>query len=277
MKLYVTSKGIARSSQNDPEQLEIIDTECSDLKSFLALGKLDRVDEFPVIKRLGKKSAVLRPLVSDPDRLIIIGLNYRSHCVEMGREIPQDILFFEVSSDALTHSGSTIKIPESAPGQVDYEGEIAIIIGAEASNVNRKQAWSVIAGVSAINDVSARDIQSLMTLEALEQAKGFPGFKPLGPCLMTANEFEDLENILVRTYVNGELRQDSSSADMVFTIPEIIENLTKVITLKPGDVICSGTPDGVSLSGLYPYLKAGDVVEVEVGDGPRLSNSFVEV
>ncbi len=276
MHLYVTSKGIARNSKNNPDQLEIINNEYRDLKSFLSQGELERVSSSKVVERIKKESAVLQPLVSDPERLIIIGLNYKSHCVEMGRKLPEEMLFFEAPGSAITASGRVIKIPEEAPNQVDYEGEIAIIIGTEASNISKDKAWSVIAGISPINDVSARDIQALMTIEALEQAKGFPAFKPLGPCLITLDDIDDPMDISIRTYVNGVERQNSSSKDMIFSIPEIIENLTKVISLKPGDVICTGTPDGVSLSGLYPYLKAGDVVEVEVSGGPRLANKFVD-
>lgn len=276
MQLYVTSEGVARAVSDQPDTLEVIDSLASDLTPYLSRDRCSELANMEPVSRIDRLSALFLPPIATPGRIIIIGLNYMSHCKEMSRPIPEQLVYFDVPGSSISSSGSEVPLPKKAPELVDYEGEIAVVIGERASRISKDRAWSVVGGITAINDISARDVQSgATTFETLGQAKGFPGFKPFGPCLATLDEFSDLSNIDIRTYVNGQLRQDSSSADMVFSIPEVIATLSESITLEAGDVICTGTPSGVALAGEHPYLVDGDIVEVEVAGLPRLSNTMV--
>ncbi|GAB5489637.1 MAG: fumarylacetoacetate hydrolase family protein [Parasphingorhabdus sp.] len=275
MLLFNTKQGIGRASADSQERLEILIDEAKDLVPYLSPEKLGELKSTTPIRTIELSASEILPPVLKPGRLIIVGLNYKSHCDELGFPHPAQAMFFEAPSEAICNTGSDIPIPSDAPDQVDYEAEIAIVIGALASKVSKENAWSVIGGLAPINDVSARDVQSAMTLEALAQAKGFPRFKPFGPCLATVDEFPDPNNIGITTRVNGELRQNGRTNDMLFSIPEIIESVSANIDLQPGDVICTGTPSGAAVEGKYSYLKAGDSIELTVEGLPPLINKFV--
>lgn len=270
MLFYATSQGIARSSGKSFDELDVILPTESDLLPYLSDDGLEFLKSADAVHTIDASSVNYLLPISKPNRVIIIGLNYKSHCLELGYPDPEQLVFFETSNESFCHSGGTIQLPKAAPSAVDYEGEIAIVIGKSASKISKDDAWSVVSGLSPINDVSARDVQSEMTLEALEKAKGFPTFKPFGPYLATTDQFIDPVDIRLRTYVNGELRQDGRSSDMVFSIPEIIEQVSQSISLEPGDVICTGTPSGVALSGDAPFLTNGDCVEITIENLPPL-------
>lgn len=273
MKLFQTDRGVARQ---EGDQLAILDIEEVNLDIVLTANKLDEMRDAPTRELVDPDDVVFAPVVAQPGRFVIAGLNYRAHCEEIGRPIPEQLLFGMAPGSAAHAAGQPVRIPATANSEVDYEGEIGVVISRTAHQVSLVDAWSVVAGIVPLNDVSARDVQAAGTLDAVGQAKGFPTFKPLGPCLATLDEFGDPLDIGLVTRVNGEVRQQGRSKDMVFSIPRIIEIVTAKHTLEAGDVICTGTPGGVAHGGKHPYLQPGDTVEVEIEGLPALVNLFVE-
>ena len=233
------------------------------------LASTETVEQIP-----SSEDQAWQPLLDRPNRFIIIGLNYHAHCAEIGADVPERLIFAIAPATAITHSGADIDIVSD---QVDYEGEIGLVIGQGGKDIEVADAWQHIFGITPLNDVSARDIQAARTREAVGQAKGFPGFKPIGPCLATPDEFADKDAITLFTSVNGEQRQTGHSGDMIFGIAEIVSLISQQTELKSGDVICTGTPGGVAHGGAHPYLKPGDEVRITVGDLPPLVNRFREV
>jgi len=187
-----------------------------------------------------------------PSKIIGIGLNYREHAREMGKKLPEEPMMFMMPSTAVIGTGHSIVLP---PGyeRIDYEGELALVFGERCRNVPAEQAFEVLAGFSCFCDVSVRDLQKRDI--QYTRAKGFDTFAPLGPYLVTG---VDPRALRIITRLNGETRQDSSTADMIFSIPKLVEHVTRVMTMLPGDVIATGTPPGVG------PLSAGDTVEVEI-------------
>jgi 2-keto-4-pentenoate hydratase/2-oxohepta-3-ene-1,7-dioic acid hydratase in catechol pathway len=215
-------------------------------------------------------AVLLAPTV--PAQIVIVGLNYRSHVEEIGQPVPEAIMF--VVSDRVDAAAAgpetPIVLPAEAPEQVDYEGEVAVVIGREARDVDPALAWTFIAGVTAANDVSARDAQMAGLANGdYTSAKTFPSFKPLGPGLITGEEAR--ATLSVRTTVNGELRQNADTDDLIFAIPEVVATVSKTVVLRPGDVILTGSPGGVGFTN-GQFLAPGDVVEVTVGALPPLRN-----
>lgn len=212
---------------------------------------------------------LLAPLV--PGKLLFSGLNYRSHLQENpGATLPSYPQFFAKLPSAVIGPGEPIRIPE-AHSQVDYEVELACIIGKEARKVPRKQAFDYIFGYTIVNDVSGRDVQ--FTDNQITTGKGFDTFCPMGPELVLRDEIPDPSQLHVASYVNDEPRQSSSTADMLFPIDELIAFLSAHITLYPGDLISTGTPAGVGCFRHPPlYLRPGDHVTVAVDRIGRLTN-----
>jgi 2-keto-4-pentenoate hydratase/2-oxohepta-3-ene-1,7-dioic acid hydratase in catechol pathway len=164
-------------------------------------------------------------------------------------------------------------LPADAPDRVDYEGEMAVVIGRAASDIDVADAWSYIAGVTAANDVTARDVQrQRLPSGDFTTAKTFPSFKPLGPGLITGSEAR--QTLSIRTSVNGEVRQDASTDELIFAIPDILATVSKTVALQPGDVILTWSPAGVGLM-KEVFLAPGDIVEVTLGDLPPLRNPVV--
>jgi 2-keto-4-pentenoate hydratase/2-oxohepta-3-ene-1,7-dioic acid hydratase in catechol pathway len=195
-----------------------------------------------------------------PGKIVCVGRNYAAHAKELGNEVPaQPMLFFKPTS-AVIASGETIRLPR-ASAKVDYEAEIALVIGRRARRVAARDAYDHLAGVACANDVSARDLQK--TDGQWGRAKGFDTFCPLGPVATSGFAWDSLEVI---GRVNGEVRQHGHVRDLIFSIPALVEFITGVMTLEPGDVILTGTPEGVG------PLAAGDVVEVEIPGVGVLSN-----
>ncbi|MEM7346983.1 MAG: fumarylacetoacetate hydrolase family protein [Chloroflexota bacterium] len=272
MRLFQTSEGLAR--QVSDSELGILNIAESSLDEVLANGTLESLAQAAIKSHQPIAKARWLSPVLKPSRFVIAGLNYKAHCEEIGRPVPQKLLFGFAPGSAAHPAEQPILMPTGADTEVDYEGEIGVVISQQASNVSADDAWSVVAGLVPLNDVSARDVQAAGTLEAVGKAKGFDTFKPFGPCLATIDEFENPLDISIKTWVNGELRQEGRSGDMVFSIPKIIEIVTSATALEPGDVICTGTPGGVAHGGAYPYLIPGDTVEIEVEGLPRLVNSL---
>ena len=190
---------------------------------------------------------------SEPTKILCIGLNYAAHAAESGSEIPDRPLIFMKGLNALSAHGDDIPLL-AGKERIDYEAELGVVIGEQCRHVSQEDAMDVVEGFTCFNDVSNRDDQR--EEQNWIRGKAFDNSAPVGPVLATPEEVP--EDAYVRSRVNGELRQDSSREDFIFTIPELIEEITTYITLEPGDVIATGTPEGVG------PLSPGDTVEVEV-------------
>lgn len=208
--------------------------------------------------------ALLAPII--PSVILCIGLNYRAHAEEMKARLPEYPVLFFKNPSALLDPGAFIKIPQTpASTQVDYEGELAVVIGRTCKNVTRSNALDFVLGYTAANDVSARDWQKQWGGSQWCRGKSFDTFAPLGPYLVTPDEISNPNSLKLTTRVNGEVCQDSNTSDMIFDIPSLIEFLSGETTLAPGTVIFTGTPSGVGLGRTPPcWLQAGDRVEVEI-------------
>jgi 2,4-diketo-3-deoxy-L-fuconate hydrolase len=205
----------------------------------------------------------LGPPSPQPRQVFGIGLNYRDHASEAGLPLPDVPLVFTKFASSLAGPYGSIAIPT---GQVDWEGEVAVVIGRLAYRVDVDAAWKYVAGLTGAQDISARDVQMRPSgTPQFSIGKSFPGFGPLGPVLVTPDELPDRDDIGVSCSVNGEVVQDSSTAQLIFPIAELIAYLSGILPLLPGDVILTGTPAGVGM-GRSPqrFLAPGDVLDTEV-------------
>jgi 2-keto-4-pentenoate hydratase/2-oxohepta-3-ene-1,7-dioic acid hydratase in catechol pathway len=204
-------------------------------------------------------ASLLAPVV--PSKIVCVGLNYRSHAAEVKKPLPAEPLLFIKPSTSVLDPGAPIKLPPGV-GRVDYEAELAVVIGKRAHRVPAARAWDYILGLTCLNDVTARDLQNKES--QYTRCKGFDTFAPLGPCIATGLNGEPR---MVEGWLNGERRQGSSTADLIFPIEHLVEFITFVMTLEPGDVISTGTPSGIG------PMKAGDVVTVKVDGVGELRNT----
>lgn len=209
----------------------------------------------------------LEAAVPNPPNLLAIGLNYRAHAAEVGRELPEYPTVFSKHGSVIG-PGETIVIPSEVQ-EPDYEVELAFVIGKRARNVSAERALEYVAGYSTFNDVSARDIQRRVSQWTL--GKSPDTFSAMGPYLVLRDEVPDPQTLRVTTRIGDEVLQDSNTGDMIFTVAEVISYISKFLTLEPGTVICTGTPSGVG-SARKRFLKPGEVVTVEVEKLGRLSN-----
>jgi len=198
-----------------------------------------------------------------PSKIVCVGLNYKDHAAEQNKPLPEEPLLFLKPTSSVIGPGAPIHMPMWA-GRVDYESELGLVIGRRASNVKMNRAYDYVLGLTAVNDVTARDLQKKDG--QYSRAKGFDTFAPVGPCIAVGLDGRVLQ---VRGYVNGDLRQDSRTRELIFTIPELIEYITAVMTLEPGDIISTGTPAGVG------PIKPGDQVTVHVEGVGALTNPVV--
>jgi len=220
-----------------------------------------------------RAEVVLGPPVPDPDKILCIGLNYTEHAKETNLDPSAVPTVFAKFRNSLVGSDAPIVAP-AATEQVDFEGEVAIVIGRRTRRVTRDEALARVAGVMPLNDVSARDLQ--FQDSQWTAGKAVDTFAPCGPELVLVDELGDLEDLRLRTRVNGEVVQDASTAQMIFDIPRIVEFLSSFLTLEVGDVIATGTPSGVGFTREPPLLlDDGDVVEVEI-DGVGVLRNAVE-
>jgi 2-keto-4-pentenoate hydratase/2-oxohepta-3-ene-1,7-dioic acid hydratase in catechol pathway len=212
---------------------------------------------------------LLAPL--SPRQILAIGLNYRAHAIESDLAIPEVPVVFAMYPSSITGPHDEIVIPREET-RTDYEGEVAVVISRRAYRVSKEDAWSYVGAVTALDDVSGRRAQLETPLRQFTLGKSFDTFTPICPSLARATGF-DPTDISVKTTVSGEVMQDSNTTDLIFPIAEIIEYLTRGMTLEPGDLIATGTPGGVGDSRVPPrYLVEGDVVEIEVGGVGSLRN-----
>jgi 2-keto-4-pentenoate hydratase/2-oxohepta-3-ene-1,7-dioic acid hydratase in catechol pathway len=202
-----------------------------------------------------------------PADILGIGLNYREHAKEGKSEPPPVPMLFIKAGGCVSGPGDVIPVPRLSE-QIDFEGELAVVIGRTAKDVPRERALEYVFGYTIANDVTARDWQRDKKLGGGQFARGksFDGFCPLGPHIVTADEIPDPSKLWIKTWVNGTLMQDQGTADMIFDVPALIESLSSTMTLRPGAVILTGTPAGVGYARTPPvWLKAGDTVRIEIG------------
>jgi acylpyruvate hydrolase len=212
-------------------------------------------------ERLALAECALAAPVPDAEKIVCIGLNYRDHAAETGQEIPRAPMWFAKFRNSLCASGDPIVLPAAHAEHVDYEAELALVIGRTARKVQAQDALAHIAGVMPFNDVSARDLQ--MQNPLWTSGKAIDTFAPCGPALVTLDEIDDLGNLSLQTRVNGETLQRGTTANLIFGPAELVSWLSRTMTLLPGDIIATGTPAGVGVA-QGRFLRDGDTVEVEI-------------
>jgi 2-keto-4-pentenoate hydratase/2-oxohepta-3-ene-1,7-dioic acid hydratase in catechol pathway len=198
-----------------------------------------------------------------PTKIVCVGVNYKTHAKEMGHELPEEPLIFLKPPTSMNAPGGEIHLPPDV-GRVDYEGELAVVMGRRAHRVAPEDALTFVLGYTCANDVTARDLQKRDG--QWTRAKGFDGFCPLGPWVETDVDPSDL---LLETYLNGEVVQSARTSDMIFDVPTLISFISHVMTLLPGDIVLTGTPSGIG------ELHSGDVVEVRIEGIGGLSSRVV--
>lgn len=215
------------------------------------------------------------PPVSPPN-ILALGLNYRGHADETNIRYPDTPIIFIKGTNSIIGSMSPIILPKAGPDEVDYEAELAIIIGKKTKNVSPQDAVDHILGYTCANDVSARDWQIRLQKKQWARGKSFDTFCPIGPCIVTRDDIPDPNNLRIRTILNGETLQDSSTSDMIFDVPTIVSDLSRSMTLLPGTIILTGTPEGVGFTRQPPiFLKDGDVVTVSIEKIGELTNPVI--
>jgi len=238
--------------------------EYPDLKSVIAANKLDECEA--LIRQSGKavtaSQAHLLPVIPNPGKIFCIGLNYKSHVAETKRADSEYPAIFTRFADSLTAHNAPLPRPKETQ-RFDFEGELAVIIGKGGRNITQAQAFDHIAGYACFNDGTARDWQR--HTHQWIPGKNFPLTGPLGPFMATSKDIPDVNQLTLESRLNGEVMQHASVADLIYTLPVIIEYLSGFTNLSPGDVIATGTPGGVGDRREPPiYMKAGDVIEVEI-------------
>jgi 2-keto-4-pentenoate hydratase/2-oxohepta-3-ene-1,7-dioic acid hydratase in catechol pathway len=201
--------------------------------------------------------------IARPSSVVCIGMNYAAHAAESGSAPPEVPIIFHKAPNTVVGPDDPVAVPPGST-KTDWEVELGVVIGKRASYLRSpEQAQEHIAGFVTVNDLSEREYQLESSGGQWSKGKSCPGFCPTGPFLVTPDEI-DHSSLRLRSWVNGEPRQDSTTADLIFDVTTLIHHLSQYLVLEPGDLICTGTPEGVALSGRYPYLKAGDRLEIEV-------------
>jgi len=208
--------------------------------------------------------APLQAPLSDPIKIICIGLNYRDHALETGKPIPEEPIVFSKYATALVGPGAPIRLPASS-SQVDYEAELVAVVGREAKDVSEEEGLDYIAGYTIGIDVSARDWQRNKPGGQWMMGKTFDSFAPTGPAIVTRDEIPDPHALGIRLRLNGQTMQDSNTRELIFSVGKLVSYLSQVFTLEPGDLLFTGTPPGVGCARQPPvFLQPGDVCEVEI-------------
>ncbi len=270
---------IARHLVNDTPRIaaiigdEIVNlsTPHQDMPEFLASGV--EIDTLLTDDVRPLAEAKLLPPVGAPPAILAVGLNYRAHAEEGGREVPSTPVIFTKHHNCVIGPGDGIHIPRAAPDKVDYEGELAIVIGKRCRHVPKERAHEIIAGYTVMNDVSVRDWQRASP--TMLMGKSWDTHGPIGPWMATSDQI-DPHNLQLTTRVNDEIRQNSRTDDLIFDCFDIVEHLSTAFTLEAGTVIATGTPAGVGLYWDPPkMLKAGDEVSITIEGIGTLTNPVI--
>ena len=254
----------------------------NDMRAFLELGEEGlRVARRVATKKAAKESGValgdvkLLAPITNPNKVIAIGLNYLDHIRESNAQTPKIPIMFTKYTSAIIGDGDAIHWDPNETAKVDWEVELAVVIGKRAYRISEESVFDYVVGYTVCNDVSARDLQSERGDQWI-RGKSMDTFCPLGPCIVTKDEIADPHNLKLRTLVNGQTMQDSNTSELLFKIPHLVAYLSRAFTLLPGDVIITGTPPGVGMGKKPPiFLKHGDVVSVEIDGIGKLTNPCV--
>jgi len=234
----------------------------------------DIFSKIRVTKKNAKINRILAPV--DPPNVLALGLNYRSHADEFNASYPDTPILFLKGTNSVMGPGEPIVLPKAGPEEVDYEAELAVVIGKTAKNVSKAEALDYVLGYTCANDVSARDWQVRKQRNQWARGKSFDTFCPLGPCMVTRDEIKDPNRLRVRAILNGKTMQDSDTSYMIFDVASVISDLSRSMTLLPGTVIMTGTPDGVGFTRKPPvFLREGDVISIIVEGIGELTNPVV--
>lgn len=251
----------------------------STVRGFLALGPaawkaLESMPDPDGGHSFAVSSVRIGPPIPDPQKILCLGLNYRDHARETGMDVPDSPILFAKYANSLIGPRDDIVLPALASAAVDYEAELAVVIGLRARRLAVADALAHVAGVMAFNDVSARDLQ--MSSSQWTLGKAIDTFGPCGPMLVSLGEVGDIQDLPVRARVNGVTVQDGSTSEMIFQVADVISMLSMLMTLEPGDIIATGTPAGVGMGRTPPLmLQPGDVVEVDIPGVGSLRNLVV--
>lgn len=266
------SKGL---NKKVPERLEeFIARDAKEVEKPEELIEEAKESEIKRASLLVREVTLLAP-IAFPPKIVCLGLNYRDHAAEQNAPIPDEPIIFIKPHTTIIGPNESIVKPRLVK-QLDYEAELAVVMGRKAKNVSISEAKSYIFGYTILNDVSARDFQ--FKDKQWTRGKSFDTFAPTGPCITTVNQLEDTSNLSIRTWVNKELRQNSTTKNMVFNVYEVIHHLSRVMTLEPCDIIATGTPAGVGFASKPQpkFLQAGDIVRIEIEKIGILKNMVVE-
>jgi len=251
----------------------------ADMISFLAGGDKalalasEAIAAAPARATYPLRDITLKAPILHPGKIICIGLNYRDHAAESGQAVPEYPTVFAKFANCVIGPGEPIVHPKISK-MVDYEAEMAVVIGQRAKAVSVREALNYVGGYMCLNDVSARDYQNRTSQWVI--GKSFDTFAPMGPCLVTANEIPDPQALDIRLSIGQELLQNSNTSNLVFTVQDLVAELSAVMTLEPGDVIATGTPGGVGFARKPPrWLRPGDVVRIEIERIGVLENPIV--
>lgn len=231
-------------------------------------------EDFSVTEKSAPIKEYLPPVL--PPNIIGIGFNYAKHAEETGIGYPEIPVMFLKGTNAINAHLQPIRLPGIGPDEVDYEAELAVVIGKPAKNVTKDKARDYILGYCCANDVSARDWQIKKQKKQWARGKSFDTFCPIGPCLVTGDEIPNPNGLRIQTELNGTMLQDSYTSDMIYDVPTLVSHLSLSMTLMPGTVILTGTPEGVGFTRKPPvFLKEGDQVTVSIEKVGRLTNPVV--
>ncbi|MFF1294660.1 MULTISPECIES: fumarylacetoacetate hydrolase family protein [unclassified Streptomyces] len=275
-RLVSTVKGIGRLADNG-ESIALLDLDAPDLGAALQAGlDITSLATAAVRDRVPVAQAQLIAPVPRPSKIWAVGYAYAGHRTEVGYAGTADdpVIFLKAPSSVIG-TAERIRFPKAAPDEVDYEGELAVVIGTRATDVPEADAYTFVAGFTICNDVSARDVQKGRVpgrAANVTAAKSFDTFTPMGPALVTLDEFADPDDLHLRTWINGELRQDARTSQLIHRVPALVSYLSRQTTLEPGDVIATGTPSGVGhKQGLF--LRSGDEIRIEIEGIGTLTNT----
>jgi len=269
MKLvtYSVGDGEPRVGSLEGEEIRPLGSSAADMIEFIEVGGSPEPGEDVI----ALAEARLHAPIPRPPKLVAIGLNYSDHAEETGAPIPEKPVVFGKYSNSVVGPNEAILIPPITE-QVDYEAELAVVIGKETRNVSASEALDHVFGYTNANDVSARDLQ-FSEGGQWTRSKSIDTFCPIGPCIVTKDEVPDPQNLFIRAVLNGEIVQDGHTSKMIFPVAEIVSFLSTGMTLEPGDVIITGTPPGVGMArDPQLWMKPGDEVSIEIEGLGTLTN-----
>src|SRR3989440_11085135 len=260
---YGSARGSRAGLLRDDSVLDVWDAlggGGSSVRDLLASDRLAEAAEISGGEPMPLRQVELEPPVPDPEKIVCIGLNYRAHAAEAGIEPPDAPPFLAKFRNALAPPGATVPLP-AASAKVDFEAEVAFVVGRRCSDVSESEAADFIAGYMLLNDLSARDLQ--FATPQWMPGKVFDGSAPCGPALVTPDEAGPADAIEIELKLNGEVMQSASTADLIHPIPALVAHLSTLMTLEPGDIVSTGTPAGVgSVREPRVWLKPGDEIEI---------------